>query len=561
VFAPFVFLLWAIAFVESGHAQGPGAAVFGRVVDAVSGDPIVGAQVRLSGSSGEAPVQTTADRNGRFLFLNAPRALVRIQVEADGFLPQLRPTLVDLSRSTGEVLRGPIRLFKLGVVSGRLTDGTGFPLPGIVVRAIRTETFLDASASFHFSRTDDLGRFRLVGIPPGDYVIGVVSTAESQLASTNSRPLRPGLRAMRAQNIDLLVPEDFGSMTQPIRPRSDETGISLIPSCFYPAANEPAAATVMQVGPGEMKDGVDLVCGRVRTTTIAGAVRADTGTAAGITVRLLPASATDSLSEVPLDVARATTDASGRFGLAGVPPGTYTLVADDAKGNRSARMTIAVGNNPIGDLNLPLHAYPSVSGVVSGVNLPVRVTFEPARPRRMGAGGRRVFAEADSNGRYQVDSLPPGLYAVRVTGPATHVVRSVRSDGNDLTAQPIEIGDGRSTVDIELSRGVDPVKIGIANPEGLEDWDWTLVILPATTGVWEWAWFDQHRTRRIELDGNGAALVRGLVEGDYLMVAVPTRSLLGHWRTPLRLQTLAANAKRVRLPAVGDVTVPTASVK
>jgi hypothetical protein len=61
-----------------------------------------------------------------------------------------------------------------GVISGRIVDDVGEPVPSAMVQAIRSRQF--ETGSFNMAgtaSTDDLGQFRLHGLQPGEYTVSV----------------------------------------------------------------------------------------------------------------------------------------------------------------------------------------------------------------------------------------------------------------------------------------------------------------------------------------------------------------------------------------------------
>ncbi len=84
-------------------------------------------------------------------------------------------TLVDVA--AGEVKRVDFALPRGAVISGRVTDDTGEPLPGVNVTALRFHytsngvRLFPGNAMPFSGRTDDRGDFRLPGLSPGTYVI------------------------------------------------------------------------------------------------------------------------------------------------------------------------------------------------------------------------------------------------------------------------------------------------------------------------------------------------------------------------------------------------------
>src|SRR3990172_2828414 len=101
--------------------------------------------------------------------------------------------------SPGQALRDlAVRLWKPGVVSGRVRDEGGDVLVGVEVRALRREPM---GGRYRFSNvasalTDDQGRYRFDKLSPGEYLVAGVASAitipeaivETYLPGPETRP-------------------------------------------------------------------------------------------------------------------------------------------------------------------------------------------------------------------------------------------------------------------------------------------------------------------------------------------------------------------------------------
>ena len=129
------------------------------------------------------PRQTLTDRNGRALLLGLAKGRVRLSVTHQSYLNatygQERPgdagTFMPIG---GEQTIGPItiRMKRGATIAGVVTTESGDPLVGVKVEACRrgfeqaARRFLDGGSDV----TDDRGAYRISGLQPGDYLIGIL---------------------------------------------------------------------------------------------------------------------------------------------------------------------------------------------------------------------------------------------------------------------------------------------------------------------------------------------------------------------------------------------------
>jgi Carboxypeptidase regulatory-like domain len=156
------------------------AQVVGRVVDADSKAPIAGARVMLapvrtprSPVAPMTPVSTLTDNRGRFAFADIEAGRFRVTVLRAGYVfdPINAPT-VDLH--PGQPSSLDIALSRGAVLTGRILDQQGEPLPDVRVSALRRmpdrgDRFVMAAPAH--ATTNDLGEFRVSGLLPGEYVL------------------------------------------------------------------------------------------------------------------------------------------------------------------------------------------------------------------------------------------------------------------------------------------------------------------------------------------------------------------------------------------------------
>src|SRR5215467_769631 len=298
------FALYAIPFflMAAQASSSGGARITGRVTDAASGTPINGARVTLmmvvdvpEGTFGRQRRQSITDANGVFAFDSVAPAQYQLSVEKSGFAsypdvfgdaPIQRLTVA--SDSKDPQLR--IALKKGAVLAGRILNATGEGEPNLQVSALKRT---DKAGPLGFAQTgqaqtNDLGEFRIFGLPSGDYVI--------QAAAYRHDP--------------------FGPV---------QTGTTTLAPTFFPGALDKNAARVVTLAAGQAITDVEFTIATVAAFRVSGVVVDQAGRPSPhATVTLIPDLRTSG-SFLPMMIVAAD---DGTFEIGEVLPGQYRVRAN-----------------------------------------------------------------------------------------------------------------------------------------------------------------------------------------------------------------------------------------
>jgi hypothetical protein len=313
------------------------AVVQGKVIDAVTGQPLFRATVQLrGGASGPRSVEYVLERDtstdGTFIFQNVPPGDYSIHASRSGYISNsgmttLGETVVDIGslglnrilllKSTtlnpGQTLTGiEIPLTPGGVIYGRLSDDRGDEIVGATVQALRS-TFRGGRRERQVVQsvaTNDLGEYRLFNLPPGEYRISV-------------------------------TPPGWGRATIP---------------WFFPGTVDSADAQAIDLHVGQVLPGISFSSVPTRAQRVAGNVYGAAGNGA---------SAILSSRRGDLQMEKTVDPNTGAFEFNGVPPGAYTLVGRTAE--LKAGMLLDVPNADISNARITL---------APGFKIPVRVRIE-----------------------------------------------------------------------------------------------------------------------------------------------------------------------------------------
>src|SRR5689334_10701263 len=168
---------------QQANAPRGTAIMRGQIVAADNGSPIRRAQVRVTSPDAREGRLATTDSQGRFEIKELPAGRYTLTASKGGFVSlqygQRRPSESGTPLELGDgqtIEKISIGLPRGSVLGGRITDEFGEPVANASVVAWRfaysagTRRLMPAGQNAR-DTTDDLGQFRLFGLPPGDYYV------------------------------------------------------------------------------------------------------------------------------------------------------------------------------------------------------------------------------------------------------------------------------------------------------------------------------------------------------------------------------------------------------
>lgn len=497
-------------------------AIAGRVVTP-SGQPVSGAMVMVSGNNQSRMV--VADRNGEFDAGRFRDGDYKIETGKSGYLtPDFRPMpesqtalMVHVGGDT-RVHDIDVVLERGGAIAGTIVDSAGEPFQGVLVRALRLrqrDGRTLASAAGVPRLTDDRGRYRLFGLPPGSYM--VVATLDAT-ETASGRERAPGFAPV-----------------------------------YYPSAAHVEAAQAIPVEFGNDVTGIDLTFAVSSTARVTGRALNAAGDPLSGRVTLMVSVRSGSVAAEPR-VARI--DGDGFFSLADVPPGDYVL---QAIGERGPGVAPEFGSEyiTVGELDTPALTVRTTPGATldgrfvaeGGSTLPLRAQVlhaAPIDPDRSPPDGRGPEGLAvHDDGRFYLT----GLYGpMRLTypAPAGWYLKSVTIGGLDVTDGTFDFGfadDTFSGAEVVLSNAgarISGSVTGAADKRATE-----FVVIAFSTSRTNWFSGSRHLKRAVT-GANGSFDVEGLPPGEYYVAALAGLPQ-GDWQSPDALDVVVQRAERVTL--------------
>jgi len=509
----------------------------GRVVS-TDGRPLPHAQVRTMSrvvvaapnGSGTAvqlqPLFATTDNEGRFEFSELAAGSFQIGATKVGYsLPEELVSSgvlglnggVPVNLADGETReRVDVTLSKWGAMTGHVFDELGDPMQGASVQLLQVRyqggrrRLVAAGAAAN--PTDDLGRFRIYGVPPGQYI---VSATVGSVAT-----------------VDL-----------PGYTRS-----------YFPGTPNAGEAQFAPIALAQETAGIDFSLSRARTARVAGMLLNAAGEPSTTgSVRLMPAQRSASVTSVSVG---ARLMPGGTFEFPNVTPGQYVIQVDRGRRNSSTEgefgaLPVAVDGTDVTDLVIQTSAGSAISG---------RVTFDTFRgakaPRQNQIEITPVPIDADQSPSSPANADIQDDWSFRINGvngprrlqllraPAEWTLKEVRVRGIDVTDRALAFGTkDQSLADVEvvLTDRINEVS-GTIVDDRAKPVPGSQVIVFATDRD---RWYPASRfVRHTAAGADGTIALPGLPPGSYYAAAVAKLPADGDdaWQDPVFLESLIPHA-------------------
>ncbi len=531
-----------IALLMFGGVQGqqaPGAAAdTGRIAGVVTrgdtGQPLEGALLRLvrwDGGLGRQFPPVRSDAEGRFVMEKLPAGEYAISFSAEGFVgleygqrrPQEPPRRIRLAEGQ-HVANIEMTLPRTVAIEGQVVDEFGDPAPGITIQIARVQFAagkhrLMPAPGQTGTPTDDLGRFRIFNLPPGDYYLAALS----------------------------------GPFAGP----EAAAGFALT---YFPGTPNPQDAQAVTVGVGQDVTGVTLQMSPAPMSTITGVTTDDQGKPMQSELMLVPTSGGDVRAMI---MSRIPTAPDGSFSFRNVAAGTYALQAfgRPVGGGNLGRAPFGATQVTVdGDLR------DVVVKIAAGATLRGRIILEGDGP--LPAPDRvRVFPAPVNFATGPVGGGPPdsvtmadwtfetknmtGTRVVRANvGAAGWTLKRVTRDGVDITDRPIEFtGEDVNGIEVTLTNRVATVT-GTVTDGNAPASEASVLIFAEDPANWV---FPSRHLFSARPDAKGAFTAAGLPPGDYLAIAVPPVTG-ADWQDPATLAVYQGLATKVTVGEGGTAT-------
>lgn len=414
----------ALCGSQTQNEAAPTSSIRGKVVDAMTGQPIRNVPVMISGA---APGQTLlSGPNGEFVANDLQPGMIDVSAQTrlpSGILG------IDLNAVSLELKRGEdrndvvVKITPQGSISGTVRDDQNEPVPNC---SVQTQPATSSRLSSRINgltqaqQTNDKGEYRIDDLTADRYFV-LVNCPE---AIAVQRPLE----------------KDW-----------DEPKESWL-SVFYPDGLERSGAVAVTVMPGSEVSGIDF---RLRPTAV-GSLRGtlkyppSVHPSMGVMLRLSPKNDEEGDDLWPLEQNRQIQ--SGAFHLRCIPPGTYALSAitfdSDAKKFSYASLDVQIEAGRTQTVELDMQPGIVIRGEV--ISAPDKAAAPGERrwvtlTSSKGLPNNSREAQIAQDGAFAITNLIPGKWKVSLDARTNdQTVQSIEFGGQEITGDEILISESRA---------------------------------------------------------------------------------------------------------------------
>jgi hypothetical protein len=359
--------------------------------------------------------------------------------------------------------------------------------------------------------TDDLGRYRIYAVPPGEYIVNA--------------------------SVGQVVAFQYS------------IGLSGYSPTYFPSTTNPREAQLVAVPRSQDVTGIDFGLVPTPTATISGMKVGSNGQPFGGSLTLTPSQRSGAIVTPPTG-ARIYDD--GRFEFPNVAPGDYVIQAD--QGMQFAATFVTVNGADVQDVLLQATSGSTISG---------RVIFEGDGPAVQSLTINAMRADLDRT----PNSTPPGdvgpdlrftmahIYGPRRLtlgrAPSGWMLKSVSAKGVDVTDMALPFGtEDQSLTDVQVvvTSRITELSGTVVDARGDVSAGYTLLVFPVDRDRW---YPGSRYFRRAGSASGGNFSVRGLPPSDYYVAPLGAWSVLKDgddaWQDPEFLESIALRAARATL--------------
>jgi protocatechuate 3,4-dioxygenase beta subunit len=540
--APFLLALLAHPVLVQAPSGKPTACTLRGEVRQTPGDkPIRKIKVQLtsspldpardSGQDEDITYVANTDAEGKFTFSDIKPGPYRLSAEHIGFF------LVDekdrsirsqaLTLQSGEAKDLVLRMQPAGVITGKVLDRDGDPMPSVTVTATRYPAGSGRSNPHGSGHTNDQGEYRMANLRPGRYLISALSS--------------------RDDSDETVEPDPRENPKKNRRPERSYT-------TYYPGTSDKNQAVPVEIRPGdEMPININMVFGP--TFRVRGSVANLKDVVGDDSEILLVAKGSggwaDSYSapEIMKD---------GSFEIRAVPPGVYYLAMKSSP--ESGPQTTLVGTVEVSasDLeNLHIAAMPvsSVRGRVrlEGTEKNEWPGFTVALASdeidfdlwRQFAGGAPSFdASVNRDGSFEIRHVPAGSYRVSAWAAVNFArdsfVQSIHLGSADVTNSGFNVSGGNYSLEIVMNAQAAAIQGAVMDAKDQPVAGATVIAVPDAARRGRSDTCESDRA-----DQQGRFNLHGLAPGEYDVIAV--EYLEDDYRDPEFLKKYQGSGVAVRL--------------
>ena len=486
---PLLLSLWLLAQNTS--------TLHGQVLRAGTSEPVDGVEISLASPDTARQLAVTTTQ-GSFTFDNLQAGKYSVQVRREGYFTDQGNPLPNLvARVTIEPSRSHqivVTLIPGAIISGRVTDTDGRPLPGVQMSAMKLQYDEGRpvfSAGTQPVATNESGEYRIAWLAPGEYYLRAEFANPSQL---------------------------FAKRT------------------YYPGTTDSLAATTLTVRGGESMEGTNLLIPILPMVRLSGEVLTEGMPSTG-TVRtfyLLPEDGRPQES-YPFELRNLVAPPPGRenpttsfiLEARGIPPGSYELAPFfvGAKATyHTGRTRVEIGAQDVENIAAIVNPNVDVTGkivVSDGGGLPgVSQLQLRARDATVPLMSRSATAVISPDGSFVIPNVTAGRYYVYFgvsarANAASWYVSGMRQGSVDIRNDGIvDIHGVAAPLEITLSSGAGSIRGVVEAAGGQLPPRADVVLVPQFSRRANPLFYD-----RTGIDADGRFKFEGIAPGEYKVFA------------------------------------------
>jgi Carboxypeptidase regulatory-like domain len=421
----------------------------GRVLVDGTDHPLPRTQIQATSDKGQT-FNANTEGNGRYELKQLPAGVYTVAASRPNYVRHVfgqkrengAGTPIDIA--DGKTIEAvDFKLIRAGVITGRVVDELGDSVTDVQVAPMRSQLMSGASQMMPTGRgaaTNDLGEFRIFGLPPGRYYIAAMYR---------------------------------GSMG------GDSDDRSGYGPTYYPGTGNTAQAQRITIAAGQTVGGINFTLLPLRTVKVSGIVLDAQG-------RPLGGGFINAITRSFMaGAAGATIRPDGKFTISGLTPGDYALRVVLPGNNESVTMPITLADTDVSDVQLMTSKPPTIRG---------RVVLDDSAPPPKGSS-LRIFVQSDlpmmGGGNAQVKddftfetSMSAG-HARLTLFAGEWRLRAVRLDGADVTDAGFDVPpNGVSGLVVELSARHADLSGTVLDANGAASRDYVVLIFPQNPERW-----------------------------------------------------------------------------
>jgi len=490
--------------------------------------------VTLSGAEIRGDRQVMSDDEGRFAFEALVAGRYTLTAEKPAYVtmhhgsprPGYGPG-TPMAIADGQTVQVVLRIPRGAVIAGVIRTPGGQPIAAAQAQLgrvqssggqLRTVTVPGVRTNV---ATDDQGRFRFFGLPPGDYVIrGTGGGAAGDVQLTTDAELDAAARTVaqiaRSGPAPLATP-----LPAPPVPRVRYVGM------YAPSSVDLEGAQRFRVGLGQEITDVDITVALARTGRVSGVSVGPGGEPLPNVMVSVVNTRSRSVYSSPGSL---RPDANGRFSMV-LPEGEWAFIGRAADPTSPqgpmvlfAETLFTMGGEDLANVSLSFQRGGAIAGrveIAGGGAMPAGIRLGLTPVGAIAGSAAPPAAESPQpDGTFVFTGVAPGRYRLTVTGVPNLTLRSAMLGDVDTLDGSFDVSPSQDVTGMHVVLTSQPTQLSGTLFDGLGRPAPEYAVIVFSTERAHWAAAPRRMTGLVKLDSRGGFRITGLPPGTYYLSAV-----------------------------------------